>query len=245
MSDTMRAEFEAWFYEVENFSMRCERFAGPADAAWNAWQAAQSQPAPPAQPSDAAWKLVPVEPSEQMIEAGRHVKRMRLLDSVKAIRAGRDPEELMGKTAGAEYRAMLEAAPAPPAPSSVQEIMRLMMPYVSACGEFDDASTGQLEEAEARVAAAFKPLQAAITALVEKNHELQFSLDGVNAMRRLPTPDQQDISGWWNSVKDSLAWSGAIVGLEWAELWPEAQDMLKVLVKATHGIKPEQGESHE
>ena len=145
--------------------------------------------------------------------------------------------------AEAELRA--QSQPAPPVPADVQEIMRLIQPYVAACLKFNYTPMELIEQAEADVNEAFKPIEAALTALVEKNHELQFSLDGVNAMRRLPTPDQQDISGWWNSVKDSLAWSGAIVGLEWAELWPEAQDMLKVLVKATHGIKPEQGESHE
>ncbi len=31
---------------------------------------------------------------------------------------------------------------------------------------------------------------------------------------------------WWNSVKDYPIWSGAIVGLDWDELWPDAQGML-------------------
>lgn len=61
------------------------------------------------------WKLVPIEPTLEMIEAGKHVKRLRLLDSVKAIQAGQDPDELIGKTAGAEYCAMLAVAPPAPA----------------------------------------------------------------------------------------------------------------------------------
>ena len=32
-----------------------------------------------------------------------------------------------------------------------------------------------------------------------------------------------DVSEWWDSVRDSELWSGAIVGLEWGELWEDAQ----------------------
>jgi len=38
--------------------------------------------------------------------------------------------------------------------------------------------------------------------------------------------DENKIKLWWNSVKDSDLWSGAIVGLEWDELWPEAKESI-------------------
>ena len=189
---------------------------------------------------DAAWKLVPVEPSEQMIEAGINVKRMRLLDSVKAIREGRDPEELMGKTAGAEYRAMLEAAPAPPVPSSVQEIMPLVNAYVAACIGFaiPKHNRDHLDDA-AKVQAAFAPIEAALTALVEKNHELQFSLDGVNAMRR---PDEsvapeelaeQYIANLINRSPDPLRELGDYLGRVLDEdEWPTAEGYVLAAMKA-------------
>jgi hypothetical protein len=34
---------------------------------------------------------------------------------------------------------------------------------------------------------------------------------------------------WWNSVKDSPMWSGAIVGLTWDQLWPDAQRCIENL----------------
>jgi hypothetical protein len=37
---------------------------------------------------------------------------------------------------------------------------------------------------------------------------------------------------WWDEVKDSLAWSGAIQGTAWADLWPEAQADLRAIYSA-------------
>ena len=81
------------------------------------------------------------------------------------------------------------AAPAPPVPASVQEIMRLMGPYIEACVKFNNAHRGIIDDALVEIEDAFAPLEAALTALVEKNHELQFSLDGVNATRPAPNMD--------------------------------------------------------
>lgn len=194
------------------------------------------------------WKFVPVEPTEQMIEAGRHVKRMRLLDSVKAIREGRDPEELMGKTAGAEYRAMLEAAPAPPVPQTVQEIMRLMNPYVAACVKFNNAHRGIIDDALVEAEDAFKPLEAALTALVEKNHELQFALDGVNAMRR-PLTDAVDHAheilrrqGYHRNGDHFV--NVNLRGAEAMHVTTIATIVHAAIAAPTHGIEPEQGGNH-
>lgn len=79
------------------------------------------------------------------------------------------------------------AVPAMPVPNSVQEIMPILLHYVAhymaACVKFNHAPRSQIEEAESEVQEAFKPLEAALTALVEENHRLKFALDGVNAMR--------------------------------------------------------------
>ena len=40
------------------------------------------------------------------------------------------------------------------------------------------------------------------------------------------------IKEWWNSVKDNINWSGAIVGLEWDDLWEEAKEELTVIYNA-------------
>ena len=82
-----------------------------------------------------------------------------------------------------------QSQPAPLAPQSVQEIMRLMGPYIEACVKFNNAHRGIIDDALVEAEDAFKPLEAALTALVEKNHELQFSLDGVNASRPAPNMD--------------------------------------------------------
>lgn len=83
----------------------------PAYCKKNGCATPTAEPAVEAVAVPQGWKLVPLEPTEEMIEAGKDVKRRRLLASVKAIQAGEDPDELSGKTAGAEYRAMLAASP--------------------------------------------------------------------------------------------------------------------------------------
>jgi hypothetical protein len=37
---------------------------------------------------------------------------------------------------------------------------------------------------------------------------------------------------WWNSVKDSPCWSGAIVGLAWHELWESARSDVRKIWEA-------------
>ena len=80
---------------------------------------------------------------------------------------------------------LMAALAAKPAPSSVTEIVSLMMPYVRACTRFCNTPRGQIDAAEAEVQAEFKPLEAALTALVEERDRLRFALDGVNAMAKL------------------------------------------------------------
>ena len=42
----------------------------------------------------------------------------------------------------------------------------------------------------------------------------------------------KDIEEWWNSVKDSGIWSGAIVNIPWDGLWPLAQQEIAEIYKA-------------
>jgi len=70
------------------------------------------------------WKLVPVEPTEQMVEAARHTKRERLLRAVEIIRNGDDPDRTdkwMGQVSADEYRAMIAAAPSSPPPVALSD----------------------------------------------------------------------------------------------------------------------------
>lgn len=140
------------------------------------------------------------------------------------------PEEAMAKAfeRGVAWQAA-QSQPAPPVPSSVQEIMELMMPYVRACV---DAQTTPIDKADYKpgeVTAAFAPLEAALTALVEKNHELQFSLDGVNAMRRPLT--EGHVRGIWRAVGEGWLADGKNPYLEYARA-----------IEKAHGIEPEQGD---
>lgn len=63
------------------------------------------------------WKLVPIEATREMIEIGTDVKRTRLLKAIEATRAGKDYSKMTIEGAEAEYRAMVSAAPQPPAHS--------------------------------------------------------------------------------------------------------------------------------
>ena len=125
-----------------------------------------------AEPVPNGWKLMPIEPTEKIIAA-----------MATAWQEANDGNECV-----AEYHAAIAAAPSQPAPlvpQTVQEIMRLMGPYISACvncgvNNVTGRTSLQFEADAAKIDAAFKPMQAALVALVEKNHELQFSLDGVN-----------------------------------------------------------------
>ena len=40
------------------------------------------------------------------------------------------------------------------------------------------------------------------------------------------------VEDWWNGVKNYLSWAGAIGGLDWEELWPEAQEALERIFDA-------------
>ena len=62
---------------------------------------------------DAGWKLVPVEPTAEMIEAAMQVKRERLKEALMQIRAGMDETEARAPVVKGEWDAMLAAAPTP------------------------------------------------------------------------------------------------------------------------------------
>ena len=140
--------------------------------------------------------------------------------------------------AEAELRA--QSQPAPPVPADVQEILRLIQPYVAACLKFNYTPMELIEQAEADVNEAFKPIEAALTALVEKNHELQFSLDGVRAMRG-PLTDEQ----FFKFQHRVLQWNRAQAEppIRIAYEYNTADEIAK-LYESTHGIEPEQGGNH-
>lgn len=128
----------------------------------------------------------------------------------------------------------LAATPAPPAPQSVQDIMPLLNAYVWACVNFEQAKLPGIEAFQsaeyAKLCATSLPLQAALTALVDDNHRLQFELDGVNAMRR-PLSDE---------IVDSITeqqW-----GRPSADVMFLAHRSYARAIEKAHGIAPEQGE---
>lgn len=43
------------------------------------------------------------------------------------------------------------------------------------------------------------------------------------------------VESWWSLFKDNAYWSGAIVGLDWDELWPEAQENLRFIYDVAVG----------
>lgn len=74
---------------------------------------AQAPQAAPTVPEE--WVMVPVEPTEDMIEAARDVKRQRLLRAVEEAQAGRHPNTIgMAMACAEEWSAMLAAAPQEP-----------------------------------------------------------------------------------------------------------------------------------
>ena len=61
------------------------------------------------------WVMVPKEPTPEMLEAARHVKRERLLKAVEQTKAGKHPDTIgMALAVAEEWDAMLIAAPAAP-----------------------------------------------------------------------------------------------------------------------------------
>jgi hypothetical protein len=46
--------------------------------------------------------------------------------------------------------------------------------------------------------------------------------------------EDQHVETWWNSVKDSDIWSGAITGNTWADLWEGAREDLRDIFRAAH-----------
>ena len=165
MSDTMREAFEAWsskrypgtpLNRYQGLGYEDLYESGVARWRWEAWQAAQSQPAPP--------QTLPGISDAQVLEYCDKHPDATFAEAVLALAA--QPH-------------------AAPAPSSVQEIVSLMMPYVAACVKFNHTPRGQIGEVGAEVLDAFMPLEAALTALVEERDRLRFELAGVNAMAKL------------------------------------------------------------
>lgn len=138
-----------------------------------------------------------------------------------------------------------QSQPAPPVPQTVQEIMRLMNVWVSACIELDRRPVRAFADAQReKCEEAFKLLQAALTALVDDNHRLQFELDGVRAMRGPLTEAEL-------TAIHSLPYVRACL-MEYRH-WP-VDETASAVVKAiavqisalaaspyTNGIEPEQG----
>lgn len=114
---------------------------------------------------------------------GVSVRVIRLARSGSDPAMSQDEEIMLAQYREIERLTSAQSQPAPPVPSSVQEIMRLMMPYVLACVRFAKTPTWQIDYGTPDVRAAFAPLEAALTALVDDNHRLKFELDGVRAMR--------------------------------------------------------------
>lgn len=143
----------------------------------------------------------------------------------------------------------LAAAPAPPVPSSVQEIMPLVNAYTESCMKAAALlEDGVIDEADSICRAALKPLQAALVALVDDNHRLKFELDGINAMRR-PAMEEHAARWMWarknllsacfqsgkhNSGQTSITPTGE-ANTDW--YWDKIADQFR-------GIAPEQGENH-
>lgn len=167
----------------------CEECGGHG---WVAAQAAQSQPAPPA-------IVFPAEPvnDDAALESAWQTLRPQLETSGWTVSDAFNNRGFFawGWEARHQYTPAAQAdRPSPPVPSSVQEIMPLVNAYVRACGEFLISGEDSADEA-------LKPLQDALTALVDDNHRLRFELAGVNAMRR---PE-------WISVDERLPGPGVIV----------------------------------
>jgi hypothetical protein len=49
--------------------------------------------------------------------------------------------------------------------------------------------------------------------------------------------NEEELKAWWDAVKSSDSWTGAIVGLSWDELWPEARTSLEALADAAIAIR--------
>lgn len=129
-----------------------------------------------------------------------------------------------------------QSQPAPPVPADVQEILRLVQPYIAACLQFNYTPVERIEEAEADVNAAFKPLEAALTALVDENQQLKFELAGVNAMRK-PLTDKQIVTGF-------VEWSFCRFpnGVPSVFDRSDCETAFKAgIITASHGIEPERG----
>lgn len=142
---------------------------------------------PPAQPSNAA-PAPPVPEDGPMMVRGTNANGVEWIGTMRQVMEDyKQAAEIEAREAD-RLRQRIAELESPPVPDSVQEIMRLMMPYVRACLDFATAfPEGELEGADAACAEALKPLQAALTALVDDNHRLKFELDGVNATRPAPS----------------------------------------------------------
>lgn len=113
MSNTERAEFEAWVRETQRLEdgWWCRQLpdggysAGNVDAAWTAWQAARRAPVVPQ-----GWKLVPVEPTRAMMASAVMQAEGDAAYKVATARWLEAEEREYGDA----YEAMLAAAPQPP-----------------------------------------------------------------------------------------------------------------------------------
>jgi hypothetical protein len=47
------------------------------------------------------------------------------------------------------------------------------------------------------------------------------------------------IEQWWNAVKDDAYWSGAITGIPWDQLWPDAQERLEAIFELARQPAPD------
>lgn len=54
--------------------------------------------------------------------------------------------------------------------------------------------------------------------------------------------DKTEIELFWNSVKNNMAWSGAVVGQEWKDLW--AQEEIEQIYNAAIQVENLKRENH-
>ena len=184
MSDTMRDAFESWMNKIKP-DMQLTRHPDDSnryeclypDWTWTAWQAAQSQPSE-------QWTQAELK---DLAERGLQAYECKICGCSAGAKAAPPgwKETAYGWAQSGESLLAEEQAKGAPVPDTVAEIVQLMMPYVAACVRFNSTPMAGIEYAEDAVKAAFKPLESALIALVEKTHELQFALDGVNAMREV------------------------------------------------------------
>ena len=135
----MREQFEKWWQDTVGSNM--ETYAEDKESHWLAWQAATERagrgvcedcgyeygpasckcqehtPQPPAPAVPEGWKLVPVEPTERMVNAYLQAQR-ESVEGTQDFMGLSDPPT--NNKAG--YRAMLNATPQPTAPAVPESV---------------------------------------------------------------------------------------------------------------------------